>query len=355
MLTHHLVGNANKKATIYSNLASSLENIKDSIDFWLDETSPFAGNALLITGAMEPELKLKHTNKFVSPSPQITDEDSFVPRILLAAAGCIGAGLGSSKAHRAIRIGFSSSVNNLAQEMGRCGCGRGNDPNNSTDKSSPADAFELSLCLNNFVHMMERICAKDDKEETNKASIQKRGRIITMENVLKLQKDNLLKLLCLLFTDVSTCIHCKIESQLSSPMEPTNSALPSKCGNACPNYVGTTSTCVLPIRCKGMVTFLISAFILSPEPDIASKILLKKLKKFPNIGQTIYGRKRFSKPPQTKFLESTMLQLIATNLISIQISTDKPTITFRMGLTSATPPQRCCLLDCAWDLIPVIP
>ena len=134
---------------IYSNSAKSLETIKESIDFWLDESFPFVGNTLLITGSMEPELKLKHTTKFTAPSPQSTDIDAFHPQILLATASCIGAGLDSSDAYAVVRMGFPASINDLAQEMGRYG----RRPHN--DASSPADTFALTLSLNNFAHVIE--------------------------------------------------------------------------------------------------------------------------------------------------------------------------------------------------------
>ena len=78
-------------------------------------------------------------------------------------------------------------------------------------------------------------------------------------------------------------------------------------------------------------------FALSPESDITSKLLIKKLKQFPEVGNNICGRKRSKKLPDMKCFETKILQLIATNIISINISKDEPTVTFRLGLTDAHP------------------
>lgn len=83
---------------------------------------------------------------------------------MLAAAGCIGTGLDCKSVFSVIRIGFSSSIIDLTQEMGRCGRCRQN------DGSNPSDVFASILNLNDRVCMNKRIFSpesNDDKETPN--------------------------------------------------------------------------------------------------------------------------------------------------------------------------------------------
>lgn len=167
-LLKHLLNNTTNKCTIYSNTASTVEHLKDSIDIWLDEENKTQGDTLLVNGTLEPELKLRHVQKFTQLTSSDIDEETFHPRILFATASCIGAGLDSSQVINAIRVGLPSSLIDLIQEMGRCGRGR------PPTAPNPTDEFVLCLNLNDFTHMIERIFKKeeinsDSSEDTSKS------------------------------------------------------------------------------------------------------------------------------------------------------------------------------------------
>lgn len=131
---------------VHANSVKTLENIKGSADTWLDQEYLFPGDALLITGNLEPELKLLCTKEFAKHANEdfVIDEDTLCPRALFATAGCIGAGLDSSNAHSVIRMGFPSSAIDIVQEMGRCGRERTN------KESKPSDNFTIVIDLNDY-------------------------------------------------------------------------------------------------------------------------------------------------------------------------------------------------------------
>ena len=66
------------------------------------------------------------------PEPLI-NSNKFYPRVLLATAGSIGAGLDSPDVYAVIRMEFPTSIFEIAQELGRCGWGRTNSTTIVTD------------------------------------------------------------------------------------------------------------------------------------------------------------------------------------------------------------------------------
>ena len=60
-----------------------------------------------MTGNIEPELKLAYAQEFtkVISKDYVIDKDDFSLRVLLATAGCIGAGLDCTNVFLVIRIG----------------------------------------------------------------------------------------------------------------------------------------------------------------------------------------------------------------------------------------------------------
>jgi len=81
------------------------------------------GNVLIIQGGLQPEVKFVSAEKFtkITNDPQLlVDKNEFYTRILIATAGCIGAGVDSPDIYSISRIGFPSSIIDLVQEMGRC-------------------------------------------------------------------------------------------------------------------------------------------------------------------------------------------------------------------------------------------
>ena len=50
--------------------------------------------------------------------------------------------------------------------------------------------------------------------------------------------------------------------------------------------------------------------------------MLKQLKEFPNVGHVIYNRPKSGNPPETRYLESTILQLIASDILGLEVNND---------------------------------
>ena len=175
-----------RKCIIYSDAAKSLESMKDKIDNELnvpnrdadDNLSDIPGDALLIAGNIEPELKLSCADTFTSRSEETVNfYETFSPRMLIATASCAGVGLDSDEVCGAIRVRFPESMLNLTQEMGRCGRNRDNNDGDLTD------TFILIISLNNHICMFERIFdAKDSFVKESKETLEAFNAVTSRES-----------------------------------------------------------------------------------------------------------------------------------------------------------------------------
>ena len=77
--------------------------------------------------------------------------------------------------------------------------------------------------------------------------------------------------------------------------------------------------------------FLADVFIINPGTDLSPTLVIQKLTKYHNVGTTVYCRPRSTKPPSPKFLQTTILQLIASNIVTL--SFDEVTNDPRCSLT----------------------
>eukprot|EP00559_Dactyliosolen_fragilissimus_P004937 CAMPEP_0184871964 /NCGR_PEP_ID=MMETSP0580-20130426/41018_1 /TAXON_ID=1118495 /ORGANISM="Dactyliosolen fragilissimus" /LENGTH=304 /DNA_ID=CAMNT_0027374695 /DNA_START=584 /DNA_END=1498 /DNA_ORIENTATION=+ len=229
-----------RKLIIYGNTAKALEAMKEKLDNELNipitegdnNISNIPGDTLLITGNIEPELKLSYTDKFTSTSEDsVFDFDNtFTPRILLATASCIGASLDSDEVYGVIRIGFPESTLNFIQEMGRCG------RNRDSNQDEPTDTFVLIISLNDYVYMIERIYdTKESDEKETKENLKVFHQIMTREKKQESQRNDLLGVLKLvvLYND-GKCIHNELKKAVSNPYESnTSSDIDDVCLHAC--------------------------------------------------------------------------------------------------------------------------
>lgn len=166
------------------------------------------------------------------------------------------------------------------------------------------------------------------------------------------QRKDLLSALQLLVFNKGSCFHRHLEEHTSSPME--SSLVESDnnlCHNACPIYSGLICDSILPAKKKEMQSFLVDAFINSNIESIGGEKIIVKLQKFPNVGIEICGRPKSPKPPEKKYLHSTILQLIASELITLNASSDHKSTTFALGITDAIPSH---LIDSKWTNIKLI-
>ena len=350
-LLHALNSNHKHKCIVHGNAATSLTQIKDSVDNWLDHESPFLADTLLITGDVEPELKLACTEEFASPAydDHINNIDLMSPRILFATATCIGAGLDCSSVFSALRLGLSSSILDFIQEMGRCGRGRQN------DGANPTDNFHIAFNINDFMHMHERIHKKIDISAApveDKKCIKMCNAIINDDELIRIQVDNLMELTRLMVGNNGICWHAYLERKTASPMTPDSELNEcADCAIACPICRGDIHQSVLPLVKDGCQDFLVDLFITDPAPDMTISALIKRLQTFPNVGSSIYGRVRSAKAPETKFLHVTILQFISFGFINMRYDNDSNKTAFVLGMTDKSPSY---LIDANWRNISVI-
>ena len=78
----------------------------------------------------------------------------------------------------------------------------------------------------------------------------------------------------------------------------------------------------MPVERIRLSKFLADTFINNPTGVLTPDLLIKKLSTYPSVGQVIYNRNRSVKCPPTKFLSATVLQLIASGLVRMDIDNE---------------------------------
>ena len=57
--------------------------------------------------------------------------------------------------------------------------------------------------------------------------------------------------------------------------------------------------------------------------DTFPSLVFKKLKEFPNVGKSIYNRPRSNAAPESRYLQSTLFQLIAAGILNLDVGEDE--------------------------------
>ena len=112
------------------------------------------GDVIIIHGNLKPEVKFVSAERFtqvITNPEELINSNKFYPQILLATAGIIGAGLDSPGVYSVCRASFSTSIFEMAQEMGQCELGRTNDIGTVTDD------FYLMLSCDDFIYLNTRL------------------------------------------------------------------------------------------------------------------------------------------------------------------------------------------------------
>ena len=246
-ITTKIKDRPNSKAIIYSNVARKIELMKQKIDEWLDSTGDINGDTVLVVGDQETELKIAYTTAFTSSS---TDEEQvkgniFYPRFLLGTPGCIGAGIDCDLVNLVCRLGMSTSILNLIQEMGRCGRKR-NEQQQMSSMMAIQDSFCISFSLEDYVYLNQRlfIIEEDDniEKELNEDGTQddeedEACSILTTEEERRFQLQNI-QTVTRLFTLKMGCWHSFLEYNSGNPYQlHTYTSVP--CINLCPSCNGT--------------------------------------------------------------------------------------------------------------------
>ena len=268
VLSDTLSDNFTKKCIVYTNTASCLDQLKVDIEQWLDTSDDNRGDALIIQGDMKPEVKILSAEIFtknVENPEDMIHKNEFYPRILIATAGSIGAGLDSDMVNSVVRVGFPTSLIDMVQEMGRCGRGRSNDDGIVTDN------FHILLSCHDFVYLNQRLYLPSGDDTT---AVKQTGSSLIIYDEVKLQRDNLLSLLKLIVLK-GPCWHLQIETMLGNPCEPPRqNRIP--CGNSCPVCLDTTSDYIMPVTSSGISKFLCETFINNVAGSLSPEVLIKK-------------------------------------------------------------------------------
>ena len=87
-----------------------------------------------------------------------------------------------------------------------------------------------------------------------------------------------------------------------------------------------------------------------------SKDLINNLMNFPNVGTSIYGRKRSTNPPENEITHMTILQLIASGLVQLQCVKDDPKAVLALGMCDHQPHMNypSCLIESKWTTMSLI-
>ena len=154
----------NSKAIIFSNVAKKIELMKQKIDEWLDSTGDVIGDTVLVIGDQETELKIAYTTAFTATSndEEQVNGNMFYPRFLLGTPGCIGAGIDSDMVNLVCRLGMSTSILNLIQEMGRCG--RKRYDLQQMSMMSIEDSMCISFSMEDYVYLNQRLFIIDEDD-----------------------------------------------------------------------------------------------------------------------------------------------------------------------------------------------
>ena len=79
----------------------------------------------------------------------------------------------------------------------------------------------------------------------------------------------------------------------------------------------------MPISRDGVSQFLTDTSINNPSGLITPQILIQKIIVYPKVGKVLYNRPRSVNHPLIKYIHITVLQLIASGLIRIEISKEE--------------------------------
>lgn len=109
------------------------------------------------------------------------------------------------------------------------------------------------------------------------------------------------------------CWHKMMDDKIGNSLEPPAIDLTS-CGDACSFCCDALSKYIMPISRPGLSLFLADVFINNSGGDLTPSLIVKKLTQYKNVGTSFYGRPRSTNPHSPKFVHTTILQLIASEM-----------------------------------------
>ena len=164
--------------------------------------------------------------------------------------------------------------------------------------------------------------------------------------------NNLHEVLRLIFGK-SECWHALLERHCSNPMEPPT-INPTMCGGTCPHCLKIRKKYIMKVRKDGLKSFLLSTFLGTSSNDKYPSYVFNELKQYPRVRWVIYNRPKSISPPDTRYLESTILQLLASKILSLKINDNagKGQLVLNFRMEDSMP---CYMIDSYWDHMNIVP
>ena len=324
----HLSSNHSNKHIIISSTAKKIDQLQDKLDSWLDKHDDIKGDTVTVIGNHSPELKQGLTTIFTNTLFHSKDDYSdteLSPRFLLGTPGCIGAGLDCESVSLVSRVGLPTSITHLIQEMGRCG--------RNLNRTDVQNTFGIVFQLSDYVYLIERLYKIESTNENTQTS----DSILSIEEERKMQVDNI-HCLCRMLLLNFGCWHRYLEICSASPYQYTSNYPFYNCNKNCPFCSGSISEVVKPVYRHGISNFIVQTLLLNCVEVYTPMSLAKKLTEFPSVGTLIYGRKSGQTCEKPSDASITIMQLICSNILSIDIKeSTKPIANVYVTFTDSRP------------------
>ena len=182
--------------------------------------------------------------------------------------------------------------------------------------------------------MIERIL--NSKPNLDIDDIRNLEKVISQDELIKFQISNIIEVAKLVYLNSNQCWHQRLEnnSVLSIIHTDTNDSIQTRiddtnnCVKECPACTKSYLTYIKPISRIGLTRFIVHTFILTQS---GPSILIHKLSKFKDKGIVVYKR-RVGTSPTTQILTSTVMQLIASQILLVKGEQVEDTITCSLML-----------------------
>jgi len=322
-LDNSLKNDIDHKAIIYSNVAAHTERIQENIDRSFNESDMLLGDTLLINGEMDSEWKFVSSKSFTTSNngDEHIINNKFYPRFLIATSACIGAGLDSNNVKLVVRDGFPCSLLDFIQEMGRCG--RGVDASTGQRQSG---TFDLIISIESFIYLVERIF-EDDVSDLSPTQLRRvRDIVESREKFVQDRIFHLLEVISLIYLP-GCCWHLHLERVSVPGYRRTYCEHDDSCGTMCPFCTGSTASYILAISKRGMIEFLVDTFVTNVHCHsgvITPRKLVFLLTNYPEVSKVVYKKPNNKRPPLAKYIVSTVLQLIGSQIIHMKYIESSP-------------------------------
>ena len=125
------------------------------------------------------------------------------------------------------------------------------------------------------------------------------------------------------------------------------------CGGACPHCLNIRKQYIMKVRKDGLKSFLLSTFLGTNSNGKYPSYVLNELKQYSRVGQVVYNRPKSIAPPDSRYLESTILQLLASGILSLKVNNDdgKGRLVLNFRMEDSMP---CYMIDDYWNDMDVV-